>query len=121
MTDLEIKKALASALVDAWGKGITTRQMIIGISRDLDVDAGVVYTMLGQVSGKSWVADVMVKNYIKTNFPQLSDALWEARSTAGILNAARRAVGIKAKPNTVARLGVGTRALDKSHDWSTVK
>jgi hypothetical protein len=119
--DSEIKKALAAALVDAWERGLTTKLMLIGVARDIDCDLSRVYAVLGAASGKDWVPDVIVKNYIKTNFPMLSDALWEARSNAKIINAARRAVGLKAKSGTVASMRVSTRALYKTHDWGTVK
>lgn len=115
----EMRLAVADALIAVWEADGTTQD----IPRHIEQTNGMKlsYTEVATILGVAWLADRKLKSFVHTNFRRLSDVMWEARSNANQINAARRACGIKAVPGSLGRMKVGTRALDKKFDWSTVK
>lgn len=115
----EMRLAVADALIAVWESDGTTHD----IARHVERETGnkISYDDLGTILSVAWLADRKLKSFVHTNFRRLSDVMWEARSNANQINAARRACGIKAVPGSLGRMKVGTRALDKKFDWSTVK
>ena len=115
----EMRLAVADALIAVWEADGTTQDIPRHIERTNGLKLS--YTEVATILGVAWLADRKLKSFVHTNFRRLSDVMWEARSNANQINAARRACGIKAVPGSLGRMKVGTRALDKKFDWSTVK
>ena len=123
-SDLEkqFRKELAKQIVLAWEHNVTTKNALANVIRTIpELTWEQAYVLVAKAFKVTWFPDVLIRSYIKDHFPKLSELLWEARNTAAITIAARRACGLQAKPGTVGRLKIKVRELDRSRNWNVCK
>lgn len=119
-----VKRGFAQALIDGWHGGWNMGRVVHAgvINSDLVLTDDEVYALTHKVLRVRYIQYGMpAKDFIRTNYRQLSDMLWEGRKADACVIAAGRLLGARAPYGQGAAMSVSVRAQDKRHDWGTVK